>query len=119
MTEAMSIRIKRIYDVPEDADGFRVLVDRLWPRGIARQDARIDLWAKELAPTAALRKWFGHDSAKFGEFRLRYLSELDEKRGAMRELLQKADGRTVTLLFAARERSCNHAAVLQERLLAC
>lgn len=117
MTEAMSIQIKRIYDAPDGADGFRVLVDRLWPRGIAKRDARIDLWAKELAPTAELRKWFGHDQSKFGEFRLRYLRELDEKRSAMQSLLHEADGRTVTLLFAARERSCNHAAILQERLL--
>ena len=107
MTEAMSIQIKRIYDAPDGADGFRVLVDRLWPRGIAKRDARIDLWAKELAPTAELRKWFGHDESKFGEFRLRYLRELDEKRSAMQGLLQDADGRTVTLPV------CRPGAVLQ------
>ena len=76
----MSIRIKRVYDDPGDDDGLRVLVDRLWPRGLKKADARIDLWAKDLAPTSPLRKWFGHDASRFGEFRSRYLDELEARR---------------------------------------
>ncbi|MGB7933096.1 MAG: DUF488 family protein [Gammaproteobacteria bacterium] len=113
----MSIRIKRVYDDPGDDDGLRVLVDRLWPRGLRKADARIDLWAKDLAPSAPLRKWFGHEAARFDEFRSRYLEELEARPGIARELREQAAGGTITLLFAARDRSCNHAVVLRDFIL--
>ena len=118
MTETMKIDIKRIYDPPGDDDGFRILVDRLWPRGLKKADAHIDLWAKELAPTTDLRKWFDHESSKFGAFRCRYLEELDAKHDLARRVLEAAGGRTITLLFGARDRSCNHAVVLRDFLSA-
>lgn len=117
MNEKMKIEIKRIYDPPATEDGFRVLVDRLWSRGLKSADVHVDLWAKELAPTTTLRKWFNHEASKFGEFRCSYLDELDTKREFARTMLNEADGRTITLLFAARDRSCNHAVVLQDFLL--
>lgn len=112
----MTIRTKRIYDAPAPDDGFRILVDRLWPRGIKREAAQVDFWAKELAPSTTLRKWFGHEKSKFSEFRTRYLRELEEKHDLVREVVEKAGPQPITLLFAARDRSCNHAAVLQEFL---
>ena len=112
----MQISIKRIYDPPAD-DGFRVLVDRLWPRGVKTDDARIELWAKELAPTTDLRRWFNHDPTKFGEFRSRYLEELESRTEDVRALFAAAKDQRMTLLFAARDRSYNHAVILQEYLL--
>ncbi len=112
----MKIQIKRIYDPPGDDDGLRVLVDRLWPRGVKKEEASVDVWAKELAPTTELRQWFDHDSSKFGEFRSRYLKELDDKDDVARKLIEDANCRTLTLLFAARDRSCNHAVVLLDYL---
>ena len=113
----MRIQIKRVYDDPADNDGLRVLVDRLWPRGLKKADARIDLWAKDLAPTAPLRKWFKHDASRFEEFRSRYLAELEARRDIARELREQAAGGTITLVFAARDRACNHAVVLRDFLL--
>lgn len=110
----MDVRIKRIYNPPSDEDGYRVLVDRLWPRGLKKEDARIDCWAKNLAPTTELRKWFDHDSSKFAEFRKRYLKELEMNPQPVRDLVKAAEGHTLTLIFAARDRQCNHAAVLRE-----
>ena len=112
----MKIQIKRIYDPTGDDDGLRVLVDRLWPRGVKKERASVDVWAKELAPTTELRQWFDHDASKFSEFRSRYLKELDDKDDVVRKLFEDANGRTLTLLFAARDRSCNHAVVLLECL---
>jgi len=77
----MPVQIKRVYDKPLKEDGFRVLVDRLWPRGLSREKAKVDLWVKEIAPSDALRNWFAHDPAKWDEFRARYFSELDKKKG--------------------------------------
>jgi uncharacterized protein YeaO (DUF488 family) len=111
-----SIQIKRIYDLLGDDDGLRVLVDRLWPRGMTKEKASVDVWAKELAPTTGLRQWFGHDASKFGEFRSRYLKELDDKGDDVRKLFDDANGSPLTLLFAARDRSCNHAVVLLDYL---
>jgi len=116
MVEAGRIRTKRIYDPPDDGDGFRVLVDRLWPRGVSKETARVDLWAKELAPTTTLRKWFGHDPARFDEFRRRYRDELRQNAEPARQLLKAAGRKPVTLLFAARDRDCNQAVVLREFL---
>ena len=115
-SETMKIQTKRIYDPLGDDDGLRVLVDRLSPRGVKKQEASVDVWTKELAPTTELRQWFDHDVSKFSEFRFRYLKELDDKDDVVRRLFEDANGRTLTLLFAARDRSCNHAVVLLEYL---
>lgn len=111
------IRAKRIYDQPAHADGFRVLVDRLWPRGVKKAEAHIDLWAKNIAPTPALRAWFGHEASKLVEFRTRYLRELRQNRKAAVQLLAASDRRALTLLFAARDSDCNHAIILREFLI--
>ena len=109
-------RIKRVYEQPAAGDGFRVLVDRVWPRGLSKQDAAIDLWLKEIAPSTGLRKWFGHQPERFAEFRRRYLKELEDN-AAMVELQEVADGRKlVTLLYGARDQQHNQAVVLAELL---
>ncbi len=113
MAKTIKIQIKRVYDPSSNDDGLRVLVDRLWPRGLKKANARIDFWAKELAPTTPLRKWFNHEAQKFSEFRLRYLKELTFKHDVARRILDQAAGRTITLLFAAQDRSHNQAVVLQ------
>jgi uncharacterized protein YeaO (DUF488 family) len=114
----MSIRIKRVYERPGDDDGLRVLVDRLWPRGLSRQRARVDRWLKELAPSDELRKWFGHDPARWQAFRRRYTGELraPAARAAMAELSGAAAAGNITLLYAARDEAHNNALVLREAL---
>lgn len=112
----MTIRIKRVYEEAECADGFRVLVDRLWPRGLAKAHAKIDLWAKNAAPSPELRKWFAHDPDKWGEFRLLYFAELDSRPEDLRELIDAACHCTVTLLYAARDSAHNHALALKSYL---
>ena len=116
MDKSPLIKIKRIYDPIAADDGLRVLVDRLWPRGVKKQDALIDLWAKQLAPTTELRQWFDHQPSRFTEFRKRYFSELEDKVEAAQEIRDAAGDQAITLLFAARDRSCNHAVILQEFL---
>ena len=116
MVKSENIRIKRVYDLPSENDGLRVLVDRLWPRGLKKSGSHIDLWAKELAPTAALRKWFNHEEHKFREFRLSYLEELSFRQDIVRKLFEQADNGTITLLFAAANQIHNQAVVLQEFL---
>lgn len=110
----MSVRLKRVYDEPSNEDGTRILVDRLWPRGLTKQRAQIDVWLKDIAPSAALRAWFGHDPAKFGEFKLRYLQEL----GANQAIAQLRDllGTPATLVYDARDTRHNHALVIKEFL---
>lgn len=110
------IKLKRIYDPPAPDDGRRVLVDRLWPRGIAKDAARLDDWLKEIAPSDELRKWFGHDPAKWEEFRKRYRAELDSHGNLLAELRAAAEKGTVTLLFAAKDEEHNNAVVLKELL---
>ena len=97
-------RLKRIYDRAQTADGYRILVDRLWPRGVSRQSARLDLWLKEIGPSDALRKWFGHDPARWPEFQRRYRKELRAKPDLVRQIkqLEKEHG-IVTLIFSARD----------------
>ena len=112
------IILKRVYDPPDPADGTRVLVDRLWPRGVAKRDARIDGWARDLAPSAALRRWFRHDSARWPGFRDAYRAELAQAPAALRRLLASCARGPVTLVYAARDRQHNHAVVLREVLLA-
>ena len=106
---------KRVYDDPEPADGWRVLVDRLWPRGLTKEAAALDAWAKDAAPSAPLRTWFGHDPAKFAEFGRRYVAELEEL-DSDAFLPFAPDTDRVTLLFAARDPRCNHAEVLADFL---
>jgi uncharacterized protein YeaO (DUF488 family) len=114
----MDIRVKRVYEAPSPDDGMRVLVDRLWPRGLAREKARIDLWLKALAPSTELRKWFGHDPAKWAEFKQRYLQELQQQPAALADAIEAMGSGPVTLLFAAREVRFNDAVALKEFLLA-
>jgi uncharacterized protein YeaO (DUF488 family) len=110
----MPISIKRIYDAREKSDGYRILVDRLWPRGISKDSAHIDEWLKELAPSDALRKWFNHDPERWQEFQKRYKTELNSP--ALREILQRlgtmAKKKKVTLLFSAKDIEHNNAVVL-------
>jgi len=113
----MPIRLKRIYEEAAREDGYRVLVDGLWPRGLAKRDARVDEWHKELAPSRSLRQWFGHERDRWNEFRQAYHAELDQADADIIESLRKiADERGLTLLFAARDIECNNAVALKEYL---
>jgi uncharacterized protein YeaO (DUF488 family) len=112
----MDIRLKRAYEPAEAADGYRVLVDRLWPRGVSKEKARLDEWARELAPSSELRRWFGHDPARFDEFRRRYLLELAAHGDELAELRKRASARTLTLVYAARDNEHNDAVVLADAL---
>ncbi|MGD2073560.1 MAG: DUF488 domain-containing protein [Gammaproteobacteria bacterium] len=112
----MPVAIKRIYEQASPADGYRVLVDRLWPRGVSRDEAALDAWMKELAPTDELRKWFHSEPSRWGEFRRRYLVELKGHRETVRALAQRARSGSVTLLFAASDRRHNNAVVLKQYL---
>lgn len=108
------IQVKRVYEPPSRKDGLRILVDRLWPRGLTKERAAVDLWLKDVAPSPGLRKWFHHDPAKWDEFGTRYEKELRAKDDALKALGQKAKGRTVTLLFGARDEEHNGALVLKK-----
>jgi uncharacterized protein YeaO (DUF488 family) len=110
------IRLKRVYDPPEPDDGVRVLVDGLWPRGISKAEGRIDRWLREVAPSSALRSWFGHDPEKWELFRERYREELRSRTDLIGQLREEAKQRTVTLLFAARDRAHNNAVVVKEEI---
>src|SRR5512146_1236784 len=110
------IRIKRIYEPPAAADGRRVLVDRLWPRGMSKDEAKVDEWLKEIAPSDELRTWFGHDAAKWAEFSTRYREELKGHGELLDQLRAEAHNETVTLLFAAKDEEHNNAVVLRELL---
>jgi len=117
MAKRMVIKLKRAYDKPEPDDGFRILVDRLWPRGVSKNSAQIDLWLKETAPSTALRKWFGHDPAKWIKFRDRYFRELEKNREAVEKLLEQAHRGPVTLVYGAKDQEHNDAIALKEYLL--
>ncbi len=112
----MSIRLKRAYETPEPGDGFRILVDRLWPRGVSRDSARIDLWLKDIAPSTSLRKWFGHDPLKWQEFKTRYFAELDNNPQSVDQLLAQVRRDTVTLVYGAKDKEHNDAVALREYL---
>ena len=112
----MAIEIKRVYEEPSRADGTRVLVDRLWPRGLTKERAQVDLWMKDVAPTTELRKWFNHDPSKWTGFQSRYREELKSKADLLAELKQKAAKGTVTLVYGAKDEVHNEAAVLQSLL---
>ncbi len=111
----MKISIKRVHDPVED-DGVRVLVDRVWPRGMSKERVRADVWLKDAAPSTALRQWFGHTPALWEEFKRRYFSELDARPDVVARLLELGNHETLTLLFSARDRDCNQAAALKEYL---
>lgn len=114
--EFMVIKLKRAYEVPESGDGFRVLVDRLWPRGVSKSLARIDLWLKEIAPSTELRKWFGHDPSKWATFRDRYFHELDNNPKAVEQLREPVRHGMVTLVYGAKDQEHNDAVALKEYL---
>jgi uncharacterized protein YeaO (DUF488 family) len=111
-----TIKLKRAYEPPEKTDGARILVDRLWPRGVSKSSARIDLWPKDIAPSDALRKWFGHDPAKWSEFRKRYARELASQPQAVAQIKQVAEKGTVTLVYGAKDERHNNAVALKEYL---
>jgi uncharacterized protein YeaO (DUF488 family) len=114
----VTIRLKRAYEPPQRGDGLRVLVDRLWPRGVSKEAARIDLWLKEIAPSTALRKWFHHDPARWLGFVKRYLRELEANAAAVDQLRALARRGTVTLVFSAKDEQRNQAIVLRDYLAA-
>lgn len=114
----MDIQVKRVYEAPSPDDGMRVLVDRLWPRGLSKEKAAVDLWLKELAPSTELRKWFGHAPEKWEEFQQRYRQELVQQPEALQRLSELAAGGPVTLLFGAKEERFNDAVALKAFLLA-
>lgn len=114
---ASRVKLKRAYEAPADDDGTRVLIDRLWPRGVRKQDAALDLWLKELGPSTELRKWFGHDPARWDEFRTRYAAELAQKTELMAQLREFARQGVLTLVYSAHDQQHNDAVVLRSLLL--
>lgn len=112
----MELKIKRAYEKPENDDGKRILVDRLWPRGLTKEKARIDLWLKDVAPTTELRKWFGHDPDKWKEFQKRYHQELRNNREPVSILFEQLKKGVVTLVYGAKDEEHNEALVLKEWL---
>lgn len=107
------IYLKRVYEEPSKDDGLRILVERLWPRGLTKERAAVDLWLKDVAPSPELRKWFGHDPARWEQFQERYRRELHDKKDALQLLKQKGEEGTVTLVYAARDEEHNGALVLK------
>jgi len=118
-TQGVIVALKRVYDEPEPGDGTRVLVERLWPRGLSKERAHVDLWLKEIAPSRELRTWFGHDPEKFAEFRRRYETELASETGqaVLTRLRELAEQGPVTLVFAAHDTEHTNAIVLRDLLL--
>ena len=112
----MAIRLKRVYEKSGGHDGTRVLIDRMWPRGVRKSDAGVDLWLKEIAPSTLLRKWFGHDPERWPEFRRRYFRELDNNEAMVEQLSKMTQEGSVTLVFAARNEKYNNAVALKEYL---
>ena len=107
------IRVKRVYEEPAASDGFRVLVDRLWPRGLTKAAARIDFWAKDIAPSTELRRWYHANRSAWTEFRTRYLAELKGQHDTLKALLVHAEGRPITLLYGAKDSEHTHASMLK------
>jgi len=110
----MAIKLRRVYDKPKASDGVRILVERLWPRGLSKKNAKVDVWLKNIAPSTELRKWFSHDPAKWEEFRARYFKELNKNREAVKKLLDTTEGSDVTFVYASREKEYNSAAALKD-----
>lgn len=111
------IKIKRAYESPSRSDGFRILIDRMWPRGIKKENAHIDLWLKEVAPSTALRQWFKHDPKKWPEFQKRYFVELVKEKDRLKIIKDKTRKHTVTLVYAAKDEEHNNAVVLLKFIL--
>src|SRR5690554_3558176 len=109
--------IKRVYAVPDESDGKRILVDRLWPRGLTKDKAKIDLWLKDIAPSTALRKWYGHDPEKWEEFKRRYFDELKDNKEQVSLLKNEMKNGTVTLIYGAKDETHNEAVVLKDLLI--
>jgi uncharacterized protein YeaO (DUF488 family) len=112
----MKIKIKRVYDEAKKADGKRILVDRLWPRGLTKTRAKVDLWLREIAPSTALRRWFGHEPSKWGDFKRRYSAELEQNRDQVAWLKREIAAGKVTLIYGAKDQEHNAAVVLKEFL---
>ncbi|MDQ2898148.1 MAG: DUF488 family protein [Actinomycetota bacterium] len=112
----MDVRLKRAYEPAATSDGYRVLIDRLWPRGVSRERAKLDEWERELPPSTELRQWFAHDPARFEEFRRRYVEELRSERSRLTQLRRRARDGTLTLVYSARDTEHNDAVVLAEVL---
>ena len=107
------IRIKRVYDQVSDSDGFRILVDRLWPRGLSKERAKVDLWLKDVAPSENLRKWFSHETEKWADFKIKYETELKDKQELLHRIMQaEKEKGTVTILYSAKDEEHNNAVVL-------
>ena len=115
-SSSMRVKIKRVYEPPDERDGKRILVDRLWPRGLSKQSAKIDLWLKDVAPSTELRTWFGHDPEKWADFQRRYRAELHEDHEALAILKSEVAQGPVTLLYGAKDEEHNQAVVLQNIL---
>jgi uncharacterized protein YeaO (DUF488 family) len=107
------IKLKRVYEKPEKSDGYRILVDRLWPRGLTKEKAKVDLWLKDLGPSTELRKWFAHDSAKWEGFRKKYGQELEGKKELLDQIRDASRKGVVTLVYGARDTAHNEAVVLE------
>jgi uncharacterized protein YeaO (DUF488 family) len=114
---AGNIRLKRAYEPPSPQDGTRILVDRLWPRGISKQEAELELWMKDISPSNELRKWYNHDASRQDEFRRRYAQELEAHPNLMEDLRERARKGLVTLVYSARDETLNNAVVLRDLLL--
>jgi len=112
----MKVGIKRVYETPTKEDGCRILVDRLWPRGLTKENAKIDFWPKNLAPSTGLRQWYAHDPAKWGEFKSRYFGELRANPQLLQELLTRVRRGPVTFLYSSKEERLNNAVALKEYL---
>ena len=108
------IKLKRVYEKAENNDGLRVLVDRLWPRGVKKEEAKLDEWLRDIAPSSVLRKWFSHDPEKWEEFKIRYAQEVAQKEELLDKLIQDAKGKNITLVYASREKQFNNVMVLKE-----
>ncbi|ACN16447.1 conserved hypothetical protein [Desulforapulum autotrophicum HRM2] len=109
-----TIRIKRVYEKPDEADGRRILVDRLWARGLSKEKAKVDVWVKEIAPSTELRRWYGHDPNKWTEFKSRYAEELRAKHSQVRDVLEEVRVGIVTFLYSSKEEKLNNAVALKE-----
>lgn len=112
----MTIQVKRVYDPPTQKDGYRVLVDRIWPRGLTKERANVDLWLKDIAPSTALRRWFNHDPDKWQEFQMRYFRELEQCADHVNQLKKRATSTRITLLYAAKNTEYNNAVALKSFL---
>lgn len=112
------LKVKRIYDPPSRGDGRRIYIDRLWPRGMKKEDAKMDEWLKEISPSDALRKWFSHDPGKYSEFKRRYAKELEDKSEILKRIKNEAKKKNVTLLFSAKDTVHNNATAMKELLKA-